>query len=226
MTDGSRKPSPTTREIDRFEHWLGWLADPTEMMQRASHAVTRGEDLWLIDPVDTDDLDERLAGRGDVRGVVLLLDRHRRDCATVANRYDVSVWIPSWFDGVGDSIDAPIATFTHELADTGIQTQSVMSTSIWQEALLWAPSDGVLVVPEAVGTARYFLAGDDRLGVHPMVRLFPPTMLRRFEPEHILVGHGAGVHTDATAALNAAIKTSRSRTPRLFVETLRSFSPL
>ena len=45
---------------------------------------------------------------------------------------------------------------------------------------------------------------------------FPPGALRHFEPEHLLVGHGRGVHGPAaTAALRDAYERSRSDIPKL-----------
>jgi hypothetical protein len=48
------------------------------------------------------------------------------------------------------------------------------------------------------------------------LRLAPPGALRGYEPEHLLVGHGRGVHS-ATAAEARAVAYSRARTdlPRL-----------
>jgi hypothetical protein len=82
------------------------------------------------------------------------------------------------------------------------------------------------VVPEAVGTAAYYLAAGERLGVHPALRLRPPRTLARFDPDRILVGHGAGVHDDATAVLDDALDGARRRTPRLYLETARDMLPL
>ena len=48
--------------------------------------------------------------------------------------------------------------------------------------------------------------GDDRVGVHPLLKLTPPRRLRAYEPEHLLVGHGEGVHgPEATIALQQAL---------------------
>jgi hypothetical protein len=69
-------------------------------------------------------------------------------------------------------------------------------------------------------------AGDESLGVHPALRLTPPRRLRRFSPERLLVGHGAGVHEDASAVLEDALSGARARAPRLYAETARSFLPV
>jgi hypothetical protein len=226
------------QEIDRFEGGAGWLAHPEERMQRASHALVAsgeddsdggddsGDDVWVVDPVDVPGLDDLLAELGTVRGVVLLLDRHKRDAAAVANRHDVSVWIPDFFDGVAGDIAAPVNRFRHDLADSGFAVHEVIDSRLWQEALLFDRERGILAVPEAVGTSDYFLAGDERLGVHPMLRLKPPSSLARLDPEHILVGHGDGIHEDAADALEDAIRGSQSRTPALVVKNVRELLPL
>ncbi len=64
--------------------------------------------------------------------------------------------------------------------------------------------------------------GSERLGVHPALRLTPPTKLGRLAPERILVGHGHGVMDDAAAALTDALKGSRTRAPGLFAKTVKS----
>lgn len=223
--------TPGWQEIDRFDGGTGWIAYPDEGMQRAGHALVTNDDsgeadVWLVDPVDVPDLDSLLAGLGTVRGVVLLLDRHRRDGAGIANRHDVSVWLPRFFDGVAEKLDAPVERFRHDLADSGFTVHEVVDNRFWQEAFLHDRDRGILVVPEAVGTGDYFLAGDERLGVHPVLRLKPPSGLSRLDPEHVLVGHGEGVHEDATAALEDAIRGSQSRTPALVVKNVREMLPL
>lgn len=221
---GSGEPTDW-HEIDRFEHGVGWFAYPDEKMQRASHAVVGDDGVWVIDPVDVPGLDDLLATFGDVRGVVILLDRHKRDCATVANRHGVSVWVPEFMDGVVEDIDAPVERFRHELADSGFVGHKLVNNAFWQEALLFDSSRGILVVPESVGTTDYFRTKRERLGVHPMLRLTPPTRLKRFAPEHILVGHGTGLHDGAATALTEAVDRSRTRAPALAVKTVGNALP-
>lgn len=216
-------------EIDRFEDGVGWIAHPEETMRRASHALAVDDEVWVLDPVDGDGVDELLAEYGEVGGVVVAFDRHVRDAATVADRHDVPVYLPDWFDGVAAKLDAdtPIVRFGAELADTGVEAHVVRNGRFWKEVALYDPSNGTLVVSEAVGTAPYFLAGDERLGVHPMLRPIPPRdRLGRFEPERVLVGHGEGVTADAAAALADALDGSRRRIPHLYAEQVRRFLPV
>ncbi len=214
------------REIDRFDGGVGWIAHPREAMQRASHALEVDGEAWVIDPVDAVELDRLLAEVGPVAGVVVCLDRHKRDAAAVARRHDVPVYLPDFFDGVAAELDAPVVRFGAELADTGIEATVVRNSRFWQEVALFEPGGRSLVVPESVGTADYFLAGDERLGVHPMLRGFPPReVLGGFDPERILVGHGAGVLSRAGRALEDALAGSRARTPRLYAENVRALLP-
>jgi hypothetical protein len=221
---GSGEPADWA-EIDRFDDGVGWIAHPEETMQRASHALAGEDGVWVIDPVDVVGLDDLLADFGEVRGVVVLLDRHKRDAAAVANRHEVPVYVPQFFDGVADALDAPVERFRHDLADSGYAVHEVIDTRFWQEAVLFDRDRGVLVVPEAVGTADYFRTGSERLGVHPMLRLTPPSKLERLSPGRIRVGHGTGIHDDAAAALEHALAGSRARTPGLLVKNARSLLP-
>lgn len=208
-------------EIDRFEGGVGWIAYPDERMQRASHALVGDDGVWLVDPVDASGLDGLVDEFGDVAGVVLLLDRHERDAAAIARRHDVSVYVPSWMSGM--SLDAPTERFSGTLGETGYRLRKI-ATPLWQEAALYHAEERTLVVSEALGTAEYVRTDAERLGVHPALRLFPPRRsFRDCSPEHILVGHGAGIHADANAALSDALDGSRRRAPSLYAKTARLF---
>lgn len=209
------------REIDRRDAGVGWIAYPDETMQRASHAFAIDGDVWVCDPVDVEGLDDLLAEFGEVAGVVTLLDRHKRDAAAIANRHGVAVHVPEWMTGVVDDIDAPTERIHLELADTGVGVHKLVDNRFWQEAALYIEDRNELIVPESVGTADYFLVGSERLGVHPMLRLKPPKKLRRFSPDRVLVGHGAGISENATEALSNAVSGARARTPGLYVKNLR-----
>jgi len=202
--------STSLREIDRFEGGVGWIAYPDETMERASHALDTDDGLWLVDPVDADDLDDLLAEFSEVAGVVVCLDRHKRDAAAIARRHDVAVHLPTWMSGVASKIDAPTERFTGELGESGYELFEIRTSSLppWQEAGLYNPDTGTLVVPESVGTADYFVVDGERLGVHPMLRLTPPRdVLGRYSPDRILVGHGEGVLTETASTEGAARST-------------------
>jgi hypothetical protein len=207
------------RVVDRWDGGVGWIAYPDERMQRASHALATDAGVWVCDPVDVPDLDDLLAEFGEVRGVVVQLDRHLRDAATVANRHDVAVYVPEWFDGVEADLDAPTERLGGRLPDTGYEVRQVVDNRAWQEAALW---DGeTLVVPEAVGTVEYFTTGQRRLGIHPALRLKPPRRaLGSFSPGRVLCGHGAGIEEGAATALEEALSWGRRTAPRLYAEAL------
>ncbi|TYL39062.1 hypothetical protein CV102_07140 [Natronococcus pandeyae] len=214
-------------EIDRFDGGVGWIAHPEEEMQRASHALERDGEVWVFDPVDTDGLDEFLAEFGDVTGVVVTLDRHTRDAADIANRHDVPVYLPAFFEGVSKEVDAPVVRFGDELADTGFKTRTIVNNRFWQEVAIYDPDRRTLLVSESLGTADYFLARGERLGVHPMRRAIPPRdALGDLVPDRVLVGHGAGVMSDAPTALETALSGSRKRAPLLYAKTGRKLLPI
>ena len=190
-----------------------WLAYPDEGLQRASAALAVDGDVWVIDPVDTPELDELLDLMGEVRGVVVLLDRHWRDADTVADRHDVPIFVPDWFDDVPADLDADVQRFGDRLPDTDFRARRVVDNRFWQEAALFGGE--TLVVPEAVGTADIFVPGGEPLGVHPVLRLTPPRgALGGLGPERIVVGHGAGVTEGATTALADALAGARRGAPR------------
>ncbi|UTF52018.1 hypothetical protein [Natronosalvus rutilus] len=214
------------QEIDRFDGGVGWIAHPEEAMKRASHALEIDGEVWVFDPVDADGVDELLASLGEVAGVVVMLDRHKRDAGAIAKRHDAAVYLPEWFDGVSEEVGAPVVRFGDELADTGLESFVVKDGRFWQEVGLYDPAHGTLIVPESLGTVAYFLAGDEPLGVHPMRRLSPPRgTLGGYRPERILVGHGEGIHDDAARILSETLDTSRRRTPRVYAGAVRQFLP-
>ncbi|ESS10842.1 MAG: hypothetical protein A07HR60_01984 [uncultured archaeon A07HR60] len=222
---------PTLTEIDRYDGGVGWIAYPDEGMERASHAITTpGDaaggaeaDVWVLDPVDAPGVDDLLAELGTVAGVVCCLERHQRDSDTIANRHNVAVHVPTWMDGVESDLDAPVERFQKTVANTDIRSIRVLNRDVppWQEAGLF---DGeTLYVAESVGTADYFRAGDEALGVHPMLRLFPPRQVfDDVRPERVIVGHGEGVHDKAARALREALASSRRKAPQAYAGALKS----
>jgi hypothetical protein len=211
-------PASDYAEIDRFDGGVGWLAHPDEKMQRASHAFATDAGVFLIDPLDAPGIDDLVAEFGNVAGVVVLLDRHGRDAGELARRHDVPVYLPQDVDA---NIDAPTERLDGRLPGTDYELRRVTDFPGWHEAALW---DGeTLVVPEAVGTADYFRAGSEALGVHPMLRVTPPRSLGNLSPERVLVGHGAGVSEDAAGALRSCLRNSRRRAPKAYLGALKSF---
>ena len=197
------------RFVDESERGFGWISPEPRFMQRTSHALVAGGKVWLIDPVLEEGVLERIRELGKPAGVVQLLDRHRRDCGRVAGELGVQ------------HFEVPDAA----PAGAPFEVLPVLRRRRWHEVALWIPEHGTLVCAEAVGTAQYYRAPSERLAVHPLLRLTPPRSLLAVEPAHILVGHGAGVHDDAPAALRDAIGYARRRTPAWLWAGLRAHGP-
>lgn len=220
-------PATGWETVDRFEDGVGWIAHPEERMLRASHALVGADGgVWVVDPVDVPGLDELLAEYGEVAGVVVCLDRHERDAAAVANRHGVPVYVPSIAAGLAADLNAPTETFDGQLGDSGYRSRVVVDNRFWSEVALVGPEGRTLLVPEALGTAPYFLARGERLGVHPALRPFPPRHLRDHEPERVLVGHGRGTTAGAPAALRNAIDGARGNALDVWLKTLRGMLPV
>jgi hypothetical protein len=186
------------RFVDEFEGSVGWTPAQAELRRRTSHAVASGGGVWIIDPLDGAGIDERIRGLGEPAGVVQLLDRHNRDCRALAERLGVPLHVTPF---------AGVEAAPFEVA-------RVLDVPGWHEAALWFPAERILVCADAVGSAPYFRARGERIGVHPLLRLWPPKALARFEPMQLLVGHGEGLAGEVAAkALHAALRTSRRRIP-------------
>jgi hypothetical protein len=194
------------RFVDETEWGFGWVQD--EPVQRCSHALVAGGRVWVIDPLESEGVEQRIHALGEPAGVVQLLDRHGRDCAAFARRLGVE---------------------HHELqrALAPFEARVVAWNRFWREVALWVPERRALVCADAVGTVPvYFTAPGEVLGVHPLLRLVPPRQaLAALEPEHVLVGHGAGVHTDAAAALRSALDGSRRHIPAWVAAGIGSLLP-
>ena len=188
---------------DEFDGGFGWT-EPG-FLARASHALEVRGAVLVFDPVDMPEIDERIRALGKPDAVVQLLDRHERDSVAVAERLGV----PHLRMELGGS------------AARG-RLRQIVWNRLWREIAFWEPERRVLVVGDALGTVGYFAAPGEAIGVHPLLRLWPPRILEELEPEHILCGHGAGVHGPAAArALREALATSRRRLPRALAGSLR-----
>ena len=191
------------RFCDEHELGFGWYAED-ERIGRTSHAVAADGSVWLVDPVGSPEAEARARELGEPRGVIQLLDRHNRDCADVAARLEV-----------------PHHVVPERLPASPFEFLPIASSRWWREVALWWPQGRVLVSGDAVGTIGYFRARGEPLGVHPLLRLRPPRALRRVFPEHVLCGHGRGVHDDASRVLHEALRTSRRRLPAALLNGVR-----
>jgi hypothetical protein len=58
--------------------------------------------------------------------------------------------------------------------------------------------------------------GDQRVGMHLFLRPWPPSSLRSYRPEHLLLGHGRSVHgPEAAAGLETAYARARRDLPHV-----------
>ena len=191
---------------DELPFSFGWIAEHPRNLLRASHALADDRRVWLVDPIEVRELDERIRVLGKVVGVIQLLDRHSRDSVALARRFGVPLYH-------APTAGAPGSPF-HVLR--------AVNLPLWRESALWWPEQKTLVVADAFGTASYFLGPGERLAVHPLLRLFPPRSLGQVAPEHVLFGHGEGIHgEDATAALREALQGARRGVPRWLVGLAR-----
>lgn len=183
---------------DELPFAFGWIAPEPGFMQRTSHALATDAGVYLIDPVDVPGAEERIRALGRPAGVIQLLDRHDRDGQALADRFGVPL---------------------HRLPSGGVPRSpfemiKVLDVPGWKELALWWPEKRVLVIADAVGSADYLLAPGERAAVSPLLRALPPRRLAKVDPEHVLFGHGAGIHgEEARAAIRDAISGARGRAP-------------
>lgn len=201
---------------DRGAAGFSWTVD--EPATRTSHALASGGRVWIVDPIDWPEAIDRARELGAPAAVLQLLDRHHRDCAAVAARLGI-----------------PHHATPADVAGSPFQVVDVKRSRLWREVALWWPQERTLVVAEAVGTNDFYTGGQAVAGVHVALRLTPPRRpLGRFDPQHLLVGHGEGIHgDDATAALQDALRRSRSgllrvvpRIPVLIADAVRRRPPV
>lgn len=193
----------TARLVDEQAFGFGWIATGRPKLRITSHALAADGRVWMIDPTDEPSLDEQVRRLGKPAGVIQLIDRHNRACAGVAARFRVPHHrVP--FAGVPES---------------PFEVVPIVRRPWWREIALWWPERRVLVIGDALGTVpHYFALGGEQVGVHPLLRPTPPHALARYEPEHVLVGHGNGVHQQAAEAVRDALAHARGRMARLPVE--------
>ena len=178
---------------------FGWMVE--EAATRTSHALAADGKVWLVDALDWPDAVDRALELGEPAGVIQLLDRHNRDCASLAARLGV-----------------PHVVAPHQVPGTPFAFVDMVQRKHWRESALWWAGTRTLVVAEVLGTNRFFTGGTAPIGVHVVMRLTPPKALAGFEPERVLVGHGEGiVGPDATDGLREALRTSRRGLPSILL---------
>jgi hypothetical protein len=199
------------RFCDELPFAFGWIID--EPSTRTSHVLASEGSVWLVDPVDWEPGLARARQLGEPAAVLQLLDRHNRDCAAIAARLGI-----------------PHLIAPRSIAATPFEPVEVKRARRWQEIALWWRDTRTLVVADAIGTNAFFTGGRSPAGVHLLLRLTPPRrQLGSFEPEHLLVGHGEGLHGEAAeTGLRRALAKSRRdllavslRAPALAADAIR-----
>lgn len=193
---GSRLRAVSARIFENGDIGISWVVD--EPMARASHALTDGERVWLIDPVDDEAAIEHALTLGKPAVVFQLLDRHNRDCREVAERLGI------------DHVALPL-----EMRGTPFEAIEVVDNRFWKERALWWKKTRTLIVAEALGSSRMFNPSPAGAGVHIGLRAAPPRgKLGTYNPQHLLMGHGRPINGDrATGALQEALDRSRRDLP-------------
>ena len=183
----------SVRFVDGLDGVVGWIEHAR--MRRTSHALAADGRVWIVDPIEADGVDERILALGEPAGVIQLLDRHERDCAAFAARFGV-----------------PLHVVPRSLPGSPFELRPVVRVRFWREVALWWPERRILVCADVLGTVPFFRAGDEPIGVHPLLRLWSPRGLRGLDVRHALVGHGEGMADGA--AVERALATARRRLPR------------
>jgi hypothetical protein len=185
------------RIVDELPFAIGWLEPEPAFMQRTSHALAVDGRVWVLDPIDAPELEDRVRALGEPAGVVQLLDRHERAGAAWAARLGV-----------------PLHVVPRALPCSGLEVVPIVSLRRWREIALWDPATRTLVTADALATAPGYADGRGALSVHPFLRLRPPRALGTLDVEHVLTGHGPGVHgPQAREAVATALRTARSGLP-------------
>jgi hypothetical protein len=194
--------------VDELPFGFGWL-DRGSFIRRCSHALAVDGRVWIVDAFADGEVLDRATDLGTPAGIVQLLNRHDRDNAAIAARLGVPLHV------------------VPEAAPEGAPFEVVplIRNRLWQEVALWFPAQRTLVVGEALGTAQYYRAPQERVGVAALLRLTPPRPLLAFDPEHLLVGHGEGLHDDVPRAMRDAVESSRSRIGPWLWAGLRAHGP-
>lgn len=185
------------RFCDETELGFSWIVD--EPVTRTSHAIADEGRVWLVDPLDWPEAVERARAIGEPQAVLQLLDRHNRDCAEIARRLGV-----------------PHLVTPTAVPGSPFEVIEVRLSLRWHEIALWWPQPAALVVAECIGTNDFFTAGQGTAGVHLALRLTPPRdQLAGLAPQHVLLGHGEGLHgEEAATGLADALAHSRTGLPR------------
>ena len=210
----------------RFEGGLSWSLAGASMLACRAHALVTDDGVWLVDPIDAPGLDELLATLGRVRGVLVLLDRHLRDSAQLAERHGARLIVPrgEWRrghpmpDGAEQFEPGPLAGTPFEVAPV------IERGGQWLEWLLWWQQRRILVIAEVVGRSTVYEPSPHGAGLHPALHvmgapdpLVEGSLRERIEaaPVRLLLGHGELESTTRLASIEEPLHGARRRLPKL-----------
>lgn len=206
---------PTEFDFVEWSGGISWLVTD-ETGHRASHAIVCADGVWLFDPLDAPDVNDRIANLGEVAGVAVLSNYHTRAAGEFAKRYGVPVSVPTWMNRVQERVEAPVVRYGDEIDGTGFSVCRSSPIPGWREGIAFRERDGTLYVPDVLGSAPVYTAGDERVGVYLIARLFPPRdVFGGMRPDRILFGHGSPIENGAMDALANALSGARRRIPRV-----------
>jgi len=214
--------------VETFPQGWSWALASSGTLACRAHALRDGDGrVWLVDPLDGDNLDGLLRELGPVAGVIVLLDRHLRDAPEIARRHGVPLYVPPGEWRRGNPRPSVAITLVDGIAGCPFEFLSLVKRDgAWLEQALWWPGERILIVAEALGASEYCLTrAGDPFGVHPMLRLGAPNATLAtldVEPALLLLGHGALVAPAdvAPATLSAAVRHVASRGRRTLPRVL------
>jgi glyoxylase-like metal-dependent hydrolase (beta-lactamase superfamily II) len=188
-------------------------------MQRSSTAFADGGRVWLIDPLRAygrgggagRGIDEEIAALGRVVGVVISFAGHDRDGAWFANLHGVPVFLPRHLPPL--RFDARVERVAARVPDSPLQLVPSRGRGLlgwFRDTAVWWPTQRALAIGDTLGTCPYYVRPGERLAVHPIRRLQPPTELLTLTPERVYGGHGPSVSKGAGEAVARAVRPARS----------------
>lgn len=223
-----RRPEPG-EELTVIYDWdggLSWVAHPDERMHRSSQALVEDGEVWLVDPVDTHDLDDTIADYGEVAGVVVLTNSHGRHADRIAARHDVAIHVPACFDEKTPAFDSPTEPFETALGATGYGLVWECEMGGWREGALYHPDRRTLVIADALVTS-IFASRPGQLELFPLFRWSPPRdPLGDLSLDRILLGHGPPVTDDPEGALQSALAVSKPRAAAGIIRHIPTFAKI
>lgn len=218
MTLRNNDPGTDLHILKEWEHGFTWMAHPEADLQRSSQAIEVNGDVWLVDPLDAANIDDKLADLGEVVGVVVLGSHHERHADRLARRHGVAVHVPEWFRASGRAFEAPVEDISNELDETGFELLFLRDNAFRQEGALYHPVRKTLVVSDTLMTAL-FTSKPGRPELFPPARIRPTyDALRGLEVDRMLLSHGVPVFDDVEAKIERALNQEYRSTLAAFVD--------